>query len=110
MMGQIYEELLRRFSEMSNETSGEHYTPRDVVSLLVSLVFSEGTDNLKGDGIVRSIFDPCCGSGGMLTIGKDWIQENVNQSIQLRLAGQESIPQTYALCKSDMMISGEEPR
>ena len=109
MMGQIYEELLRKFSEMSNETSGEHYTPRDVVSLLVSLVFSEGTDNLKGDGIVRSIFDPCCGSGGMLTIGKDWVQENVNQNIQLRLAGQESIPQTYALCKSDMMISGEEP-
>ncbi len=109
MMGQIYEELLRRFSEMSNETSGEHYTPRDVVSLLVSLVFSEGTDNLKGDGIVRSIFDPCCGSGGMLTIGKDWVQENVNQNIQLRLAGQESIPQTYALCKSDMMISGEDP-
>ena len=109
MMGQIYEELLRRFSEMSNETSGEHYTPRDVVSLLVSLVFSEGTDKLKGDGIVRSIFDPCCGSGGMLTIGKDWVQRNVNQNIKLRLAGQESIPQTYALCKSDMMISGEEP-
>jgi len=109
MMGQIFEELLRRFSEMSNETSGEHYTPRDVVRLLVSLVFSEDTDNLKGEGIVRSIFDPCCGSGGMLTIGKEWIQENVNADIQLRLVGQELNPQTFALCKSDMMITGEDP-
>ena len=109
MMGQIFEELLRRFSEMSNETSGEHYTPRDVVRLLVSLVFSEDKKNLRGEGIVRSIFDPCCGSGGMLTIGKEWIQENVNQDIQLRLVGQELNPQTFALCKSDMMITGEDP-
>ena len=109
MMGQIFEELLRRFSEMSNETSGEHYTPRDVVRLLVSLVFSEDKENLKGEGIVRSIFDPCCGSGGMLTIGKEWIQESVNEDIQLRLVGQELNPQTFALCKSDMMITGEDP-
>ena len=109
MMGQIFEELLRRFSEMSNETSGEHYTPCDVVRLLVSLVFSEDKENLQGDGIVRSIFDPCCGSGGMLTIGKEWIQENVNQDIQLRLVGQELNPQTFALCKLDMMITGEDP-
>jgi type I restriction enzyme M protein len=109
MMGQIFEELLRRFSEMSNETSGEHYTPRDVVRLLVSLIFSEDKENLQGDGIVRSIFDPCCGSGGMLTIGKEWIRENVNENIQLRLVGQELNPQTFALCKSDMMISGEDP-
>jgi type I restriction enzyme M protein len=109
MMGQIFEELLRRFSEMSNETSGEHYTPRDVVRLLVSLVFSEDTENLKGEGIVRSIFDPCCGSGGMLTIGKEWIHENVSDEVKLRLVGQELNPQTFALCKSDMMISGEDP-
>ena len=109
MMGQIFEELLRRFSEMSNETSGEHYTPRDVVRLLVSLVFSEDKENLQGDGIVRSIFDPCCGSGGMLTIGKEWIRENVNEDIQLRLVGQELNPQTFALCKSDMMITEEDP-
>lgn len=109
MMGQIFEELLRRFSEMSNETSGEHYTPRDVVRLLVALVFSEDKDNLKGDGIVRSIFDPCCGSGGLLTIAKEWIQDNVNQDIQLRLVGQELNPQTFALCKSDMMITGQDP-
>lgn len=109
MMGQIFEELLRRFSEMSNETSGEHYTPRDVVRLLVSLVFSEDKESLKGEGIVRSIFDPCCGSGGMLTIGKEWIRENVSDEIKLRLVGQELNPQTFALCKSDMMISGEDP-
>ena len=109
MMGQIFEELLRRFSEMSNETSGEHYTPRDVVRLLVSLVFSEDTENLKGEGIVRSIFDPCCGSGGMLTIGKEWIHENIGDDIKLRLTGQELNPQTFALCKSDMMITGEDP-
>ena len=68
-MGQVFEELLRKFSEMSNETSGEHYTPRDVVKLLVSMVFSESEEHLIGDGIIRSIFDPCCGTGGMLT---DW--------------------------------------
>ena len=80
-----------------------------MVRLLVSLVFSEDKQNLQGDGIVRSIFDHCCGSGGMLTIGKEWIQENVNQDIQLRLVGQELNPQTFALCKSDMMITGEDP-
>ena len=60
-MGQVFEELLRRFSEMSNETSGEHYTPRDVVRLLVSLLFAEHREDLSGEGIIRSIFDPCCG-------------------------------------------------
>ena len=109
MMGQIFEELLRKFSEMSNETSGEHYTPRDVVRLLVSLVFSEDKENLTGDGIVRSIFDPCCGTGGMLTIGKEWVHENVNDKVELRLLGQELNPQTYSICKSDMMIIGEDP-
>ena len=73
-MGQVFEELLRRFSEMSNETSGEHYTPRDVVRLLVSLLFAEHTGDLKGQGIVRSIFDPCCGTGGMLTIDKEYFK------------------------------------
>lgn len=109
MMGQIFEELLRRFSEMSNETNGEHYTPRDVVRLLVSLVFSESSHNLMSNGVVRSIFDPCCGSGGMLTIGKDWIQENVSDNIKIDLFGQELNPQSYSVCKSDMMISGENP-
>ena len=108
-MGLIFEELLRKFSEMSNETSGEHYTPRDVVRLLVSLVFSEDKDELSGEGKVRSIFDPCCGTGGMLSIGKQWIHDNINSNIELRLLGQELNPQTYSICKSDMLITDEDP-
>jgi type I restriction enzyme M protein len=108
-MGQIFEELLRKFSEMSNETSGEHYTPRDVVRLLVSLVFSEDDDDLQGEGKVRSIFDPCCGTGGMLTIGKEWVWNNINDKVDFRLLGQELNPQTFSICKSDMMITGENP-
>ena len=108
-MGLIFEELLRKFSEMSNETSGEHYTPRDVVRLLVSLVFSEDKEDLQGEGKVRSIFDPCCGSGGMLTIGKEYVHQNINDKIELRLLGQELNPQTYSICKSDMLITDEDP-
>jgi type I restriction enzyme M protein len=108
-MGLIFEELLRKFSEMSNETSGEHYTPRDVVRLLVSLVFTEDKEALQGEGKVRSVFDPCCGSGGMLTIGKEYIHENINSEINLRLLGQELNPQTYSICKSDMLITDEDP-
>jgi len=108
-MGQIFEELLRRFSEMSNETSGEHYTPRDIVQLLVALLFSESVDDLKGEGKIRSLFDPCCGTGGLLTIGKKWVLDNINPDIEIRLSGQELNPQTYSICKSDMLISGEKP-
>ena len=108
-MGQIFEELLRKFSEMSNETSGEHYTPRDVVKLLVSMVFSHDSDDLQGEDKVRSIFDPCCGTGGMLTIGQEWVHENINDKVEFRLLGQELNPQTYSICKSDMMITGENP-
>ena len=108
-MGQIFEELLRKFSEMSNETSGEHYTPRDVVKLLVSMVFSHDSDDLQGEDKVRSIFDPCCGTGGMLTIGQEWVHENINDKVEFRLLGQELNPQTYSICKSDMMITGGDP-
>jgi type I restriction enzyme M protein len=108
-MGQIFEELLRKFSEMSNETSGEHYTPRDIVKLLVSLVFSGDDNNLKGEGIIRSIFDPCCGTGGMLTIGKEWVTKNISDSVRFILSGQELNPQTYSICKSDFLIIGEDP-
>jgi len=108
-MGLIFEELLRRFSEMSNETSGEHYTPRDEIKLLVSLVFSGSKEGLKGEGKVRSIFDCCCGTGGILTIGKNWILENINPNVEINLYGQELNPQTYSVCKSDMLITGENP-
>ena len=108
-MGSIFEELLRKFSEMSNETSGEHYTPRDIVNLLVSLVFSGDEDNLRGEGIIRSIFDPCCGTGGMLTIGKEWVNKNVSSDVMFQLYGQELNPQTFSICKSDFLITGEDP-
>lgn len=108
-MGSIFEELLRRFSEMSNETSGEHYTPRDVVNLLVSLVFTGDTSNLEGEGNIRSIYDPCCGTGGMLTVGKEWVHENVSNKVRFNLYGQELNPQTFSICKSDFLITGEDP-
>ena len=108
-MGQVFEELLRRFSEMSNETSGEHYTPRDVVRLLVSLLLAEHQEDLRGQGIIRSIFDPCCGTGGMLTIGKEYFREQINPDADIRLLGQQLNEQTYAICKSDMLITGEDP-
>ncbi len=108
-MGQVFEELLRKFSEMSNETSGEHYTPRDVVRLLVSLLFAEHREDLRGQGIIRSIFDPCCGTGGMLTIGKEYFRKEINPDANIRLLGQELNAQTYAICKSDMLIIGEDP-
>ncbi len=108
-MGQIFEELLRKFSEMSNETSGEHYTPRDIVRLLVSLVFSGSQDDFEGEGIIRSIFDPCCGTGGMLSIGKEWVTENISDKVKFLLSGQELNPQTFSICKSDFLIIGEDP-
>lgn len=108
-MGQIFEELLRKFSEMSNETSGEHYTPRDCVKLLISLVFSEPIDDLSEEGIIRSMFDPCCGTGGLLTIGKEWVHENISKTVRFNLSGQELNPQTFSICKSDFLIIGEDP-
>ena len=106
-MGDIFEELLRRFSEMSNETAGEHYTPREVIRLMVNLLFAENKDKLVGKGIIRSIYDPACGTGGMLTIAKDYILGNINSNLDLILFGQESNEQTYAIAKSDMLITGE---
>ena len=108
-MGSIYEELLRRFSEMSNEESGDHFTPRDVVKLLVNFVFGGDTENLSGQGKIRSIYDPCCGTGGMLTIGKKWIHENVNPNLKINLYGQELNDVTYSICKSDLLMLNENP-
>jgi len=109
VMGNIFEELLRKFSEMSNETSGEHYTPRDIVRLLVSLVFLSDKDKLSQPNKIVSVYDPCCGTGGMLSIGKNWVQENINPNIEINLFGQELNPQTYSICKSDFLITDEEP-
>ena len=108
-MGQIYEDLLRRFSEMSNEESGDHYTPRDIVKLIVLLVFGGSKEDLEGEGKVRSMFDPCCGTGGMLSIGKEWVQKNINPNLNIILYGQELNDITYSICKSDMLITDENP-
>jgi type I restriction enzyme M protein len=108
-MGTIYEELLRKFSEMTNEESGDHFTPRDIVQLLVTLVFGPDKENLQGKGLIRTIYDPCCGTGGLLSIGKQWVNENINSDISIELFGQELNDQTYAICKSDQLISGENP-
>ena len=108
-MGYIFEELLRRFSEMSNETAGEHYTPREVIRLMVNLLFTEHGDDLKGKGIVRSIYDPACGTGGMLSIAKEHIQTRINPDIQdIYIFGQEVNEQTFAIAKSDVLITGGE--
>lgn len=109
VMGNIFEELLRKFSEMSNETSGEHFTSRDIVKLLVSLVFSPDKDKLSQPNKIVSVYDPCCGTGGMLSIGKNWVHENINQNVDINLFGQELNPQTYSICKSDFLITNEEP-
>ena len=108
-MGSIYEELLRKFSEMSNEESGDHFTPRDVVKLLVSFVFGGDRKDLQGEGKIRSVFDPCCGTGGMLTIGKQWVHENVNPDLKIDLYGQELNDITYSICKSDFLMMDENP-
>ncbi len=108
-MGSLYEELLRKFSEMSNEESGDHFTPRDIVKLLVSLVFGGDNENLKGEDKIRSVYDPCCGTGGMLTIGKEWIHKNINKKLKVELFGQELNDVTYAICKSDFLMADENP-
>lgn len=108
-MGSVYEELLRKFSEMSNEESGDHFTPRDVVKLLVSFVFGGDKQNLLGEGKIRSVFDPCCGTGGMLTIGKEWVHENINSNLKIDLYGQELNDVTYSICKSDLLMMDENP-
>ncbi len=105
-MGQIFEELLRRFSEMSNETAGEHYTPREVVELMVELLLAEHHEDLQGKGLVRSVYDPACGTGGMLTVAKKKML-GINPDMSINLFGQELNDQTYAIAKSDFLITGE---
>lgn len=106
-MGYIYEELLRRFSELSNEEAGHHYTPREVIHLMVNLIFAEHEDKLKGKGIVRTVYDPACGTGGMLTIAKEHIAK-INKKAEIVLYGQELNDITYAIAKSDMLLLGED--
>ena len=106
-MGYIYEELIRRFSEQSNETAGEHFTPREVIELMVNLLFSEDDDLLRKQGAIRKLYDPACGTGGMLSVAERHLR-NFNSDARLELFGQEINGETYATCVSDMMVKGHD--
>ena len=106
-MGLVFEELIRRFAESSNETAGEHFTPRDIVRLTTSLVFMEDDDALTKPGIIRLIYDPTAGTGGFLSSGMEYVHE-LNPQALMRAYGQELNPESYAICKADMLIKGQE--
>lgn len=107
-MGYIFEELIRKFAEISNETAGEHFTPREVIRLMVNLLFVNDKDILRKEGIVKTLYDPACGTGGMLSVADEYLHE-LNPSARLELFGQELNPESYAICKSDMLIKGQNP-
>lgn len=106
-MGYIFEELIRKFNEQSNETAGEHYTPREVIRLMTRLLLEPDAGKIKGDNKILEIYDPCCGTGGMLTISKEHIITDINPDAKVYLYGQELNSQTYAVAKSDILIKGE---
>lgn len=107
-MGYMFEELIRKFSEISNETAGEHFTPREVIRLMVNLLFMNDREILTQKGIVKTIFDCCAGTGGMLSVAEEYLQE-LNPDARLEVFGQELNPESYAICKSDMLIKGQNP-
>ncbi|GAA0876703.1 class I SAM-dependent DNA methyltransferase [Wandonia haliotis] len=107
-MGYMFEELIRKFAELSNETAGEHFTPREVIKLMVNLLFMDDREALTQKGIVKTIFDCCAGTGGMLSVAEEYLQE-LNPDARLELFGQELNPESYAICKSDMLIKGQNP-
>ncbi len=108
VMGYIFEDLIRRFSEQSNETAGEHFTPREVIRLMVNVLFNEDNDTLTKEGIVKTMYDPACGTGGMLSVAEQYLNE-LNSKAELKVFGQEINPESYAICKSDMLIKGQNP-
>jgi type I restriction enzyme M protein len=107
-MGYMFEELIRKFAEISNETAGEHFTPREVIRLMVNLLFMNDRDILTQKGIVKTIFDCCAGTGGMLSVAEEYLHE-LNPDARLEVFGQELNPESYAICKSDMLIKGQKP-
>ena len=106
-MGLVFEELIRRFAESSNDTAGEHFTPRDIVRLTTSLVFMEDDEALTKPGIIRTIYDPTAGTGGFLSSGMEYVHE-LNPNAVMRAYGQELNPESYAICKADMLIKGQD--
>ncbi len=107
-MGYLFEELIRRFSEISNETAGEHFTPREVIRLIVDLMIANDDAKLTGRGIIRQVYDPACGTGGMLALTEEALKE-FNPSIRVELFGQELNGESYGICKSDMLVTGHDP-
>jgi type I restriction enzyme M protein len=105
-MGYIYEELIRRFSEQSNETAGEHFTPREVIRLMVNLLFAEDDALLRDEGVVKTLLDPACGTGGMLAVASEHLTE-MNPKAHLEVFGQELNDESFAICRSDMMLKGQ---
>jgi type I restriction enzyme M protein len=106
-MGTVFEELIRRFAELSNETAGEHFTPREVIRLMVNLLFIEDDEALTKPGVVRSIYDPTAGTGGMLSVAGEHLAE-INPEARLVMFGQELNDESYAICKADMLIKGQD--
>ncbi len=106
-MGLVFEELIRKFAEISNETAGEHFTPREVIRLMVNLLFIEDDEILSKPGVVRTIYDPTAGTGGMLSIAGEYLQEH-NPEARLTMSGQELNDESYAICKADMLIKGQD--
>lgn len=106
-MGLVFEELIRKFAELSNETAGEHFTPREVIRLMVNLLFIEDDEALTKPGVVRSIYDPTAGTGGMLSVADDHLK-SLNPDARLVMYGQELNPESYAICKADMLIKGQD--
>ena len=108
-MGLAFEELIRRFAELSNETAGEHFTPREVIKLMGNLLFAPDADALGAKGVIRSLYDPTAGSGGMLTVGEEHLHA-MNPGAVLNIFGQELNDESYAICKADMLIKGHDVR
>jgi type I restriction enzyme M protein len=106
-MGAVFEELIRKFAEISNETAGEHFTPRDAIRLMVNLLFIEDDDALTKPGVVRSLYDPTAGTGGMLSVAGEHLA-SLNPGARLVMYGQELNPESYAICKADMLIKGQD--
>lgn len=107
-MGYLFEDLIRKFSEISNETAGEHFTPREVIRLIVDLLLINDADALAGSGIIRTVYDPACGTGGMLAMMEE-AMKGFNPKIRVELYGQELNPESFGVCKSDMLITGHNP-
>ena len=107
-MGYVFEYLIRKFAEQSNETAGEHFTPREVIKLMVNVLFISDRQALTQSGIIKTLYDPACGTGGMLSVADHYLT-NLNPQAKLEVFGQEINPESYAICKSDMLIKGQNP-